>query len=263
MDVVVYGKGVTGSATGAVLESAGLRVHYEDPPKRMQATPRGEPKWVFLCVPTPAGDLLAVVTAVRSATERFPGVPIVIRSTVPPGTLQRLERTHPGAVFVLMPEFLREATALEDAMRKDRAIFATHSDSVAQSFAGLLETISYHSIRRVSVAEAELIKFATNGLIAVKVAFANAIYDLAEATGADFDRILSLLEADGRFTRFGLEVPGRHGRGYAGMCLPKDMAWLDMSLRAFGQDAAAEMIEAIQDYNGDVRDRQEIKEDVA
>ena len=256
VNIVIYGKGVTGFATGTMLENAGCAVFYNDPPKGIHVSAGVEPDWVFICVPTPTGDLSYVRAAARDAAKKYEGVPIVIRSTVPPGTHDILCKDNPQADFVMMPEFLREKTAVEDALRKDRAVFAAPNVYIASRFYRFLLDVGFTGIQEVSVAEAELIKFLTNGLIAVKVAFANVIYSLAQATGADYQTLLSLLEADGRFGMYGLKVPGDHGLGYAGMCLPKDMGWLKLALEQYGIDLGADVIQGIQDYNTELRARQ-------
>lgn len=252
MQIVIFGWGVTGNATGTVFEQAGHEVFYDDPPKGLIPPDGLAPAWVFLCVPTPTGDLSFVRTAAKKAAHKYPGTPIVIRSTVPSGT-HDLVREDTGAIIVMMPEFLREKTAVEDALRKDRAIYATEDDATAEAFNDFLVTTGYTGIMRVPVAEAEIIKFATNCLIATIVSFANVIYSLCEQTGADYETVKAMLASDGRFGSFGLRVPGDHGLGYSGTCLPKDMGWLKDTLSKRGLDLGAELIQNVQDFNEALR----------
>lgn len=252
MQIVIFGRGVTGHATGTVFEQAGHEVFYDDPPKGITPPDGIEPAWVFLCVPTPTADLTFVRTAAKKAAHKYPGTPIVIRSTVPSGT-HDLVREDTGAVVVMMPEFLRELTAVEDALRKDRAIFATEDDGTAEAFGSFLADTGYTGIMRVPVAEAEIIKFATNCLIATIVSFANVIYALCEETEADYETVKAMLASDGRFGSFGLRVPGDHGLGYSGTCLPKDMGWLVDTLSKRGLDLGAELIQNVQNFNEALR----------
>lgn len=226
MRVVIFGMGITGTATGAVFSKRSIAVDYVDPPKLRYAEQlAGKPDFIFLCVPTPTGDMSFVHNALETATKKWQGVPVVIRSTMPPGVIDELSRTY-GALLILMPEFLREAYAVEDALRQDKCVYATRSDIVAKRFATFLQKAGYQTPRRVSVEACEILKTALNSMLAVKVAFANVLYDVAKANHANYDELVNLMVLDGWLHKFGLQVPGRHGRGYSGTCLPKDLGWL-------------------------------------
>lgn len=259
MNIVIFGHGVTGTATGAVFETSGFQVAYIDPPKGEEWVDSFfQPDFVFLCVPTPTGDLSFVENAVKASRVLFPETPIVIRSTIPPGTINYLTEAYPGSTFVLMPEFLREQYAVEDALKRDKAFYATKDDVVAEKMAIMLAKAKYQMHTRVSVEACELVKIALNSMLAVKVAFANVLYDVARANKANYDELVSMMLADGWLSRFGLQVPGRHGRGYSGTCLPKDLGWLIRTVAVLGEDkviASAEAqgwLQALQDYNVDL-----------
>jgi UDP-glucose 6-dehydrogenase len=76
---------------------------------------------------------------------------------------------------------------------------------------------------RMSSDESELVKLAQNGFFAAKVAYFNAIYQLAQATGCNFETVREAVLADGRIAHAHTEVPGHTGLGYSGHCLPKDV----------------------------------------
>lgn len=263
MNIVIFGHGVTGTATGAVFETSGFQVAYIDPPKGEEWVDSGfgfQPDFVFLCVPTPTGNLSFVEDAIQAARILFPKTPIVIRSTIPPGTISYLTETYRGSTFVLMPEFLREQYAVEDALKRDKAFYATHDDAVAEKMAIMLAKAKYQLHTRVSVEACELVKIALNSMLAVKVAFANVLYDVARANKANYDELVNMMLADGWLSRFGLQVPGRHGRGYSGTCLPKDLGWLIRTVDVLGEDKvlssdkAQAWMRLLQGYNRDLLD---------
>lgn len=256
MNVVVYGKGVTGQATAAVFEDAGITVYFDDPPKDIHAPKEIKPDFCFICVPTPTGNLNYVKEAVAKAARDYRQPPIVIRSTIPPGTVAMLNdilRRH-GAHndFIVFPEFLREQYAVEDALKRDKAFYGTKSDRAAEKFAIFLGQAKYQNHRRVSLEAAETVKIALNSMLAVKVAFANVLYGLCKDKGVPYDEVVELMLMDGWLHRFGLQVPGRHGRGFSGTCLPKDLGWLTSLCTASPAPAGTQWLTELQDYNSEL-----------
>ena len=105
----------------------------------------------------------------------------------------------------------------------DRQIigYTRESFTIAQDVMSLLPLAPF--VRIIPVAEAEMIKYFCNCFLAVKVAFANQIYDVCEKVRIDYDLIKESAIADRRFGRSHFEVWHKGSRGYGGMCLPKDM----------------------------------------
>lgn len=251
--VVIFGMGITGTATGAVFKRANFTVDYVDPPKMRhvhQLAQHPTPDFVFFCVPTPTGDMGYVESALGEATKYWPGVPCVLRSTMPPGVLAGLEKTF-HSPMILMPEFLREAYAVDDALRQDKCVYATRHNDIAAQFSYFLQQAGYQLPRRVAVEACEILKVALNSMLAVKVAFSNVLYDVAQANGANYDDLVDLMVTDGWLHKFGMQVPGRHGRGYSGTCLPKDLGWLISYMRKNGIDGQAYLTEMAY-YNADL-----------
>lgn len=193
---------------------------------------------VFLCVGTPSrpdGSIglshleeaaKTVGAGMRSARTRSV---IVVKSTVPPGTTENVVRPilekasgkEIGRDFGLCanPEFLREGSAVEDAMRPDRIVIgasdARSAEVVKKVYAGVRCRRMLTDIRT-----AEMIKYATNAFLATKVSFANELANLCDAFGAlDVDKVVEGMGLDPRInTRF-----LKAGLGFGGSCLPKDV----------------------------------------
>jgi UDPglucose 6-dehydrogenase len=207
---------------------------------------------VFIAVGTPSrrGDGHADLTYVYAAAEEIAGLVdgftvVVTKSTVPVGTGDEIEaivkRVRPDAdvAVVSNPEFLREGAAIEDFKRPDRVVVGTH-DVRAQGVMRELyrplylnETPILFTGRRTS----ELIKYAANAFLAMKITFINEIADLCEAVGADVQQIARGIGLDNRIGSKFLHA----GPGYGGSCFPKDTLALVRTARDAG--APVELIE--------------------
>ena len=177
----------------------------------------------FICVgrpPVGQGDrsLTAVEGAVRElADAATPGIVLVVKSTVPPGTTGRIEdvvrRTRPELDFstVSSPEFLREGHAVEDTLRPDRLVVGSDD---ARGFAVMRELYAPilaagHRMIETDPRTAELSKLASNAFLATKISFANALARVAELAGADVDGVTAIMGAD---PRIGAGLPGCRAR---------------------------------------------------
>lgn len=180
---------------------------------------------VFVCVPTPylkdgAGFDLSFVEETLSwlAGEKV----VVIKSTVLPGTTEMLQKKYPQHKLLMNPEFLTEETADQDMSYPDRQIvgYTEQSQNVAGDLMQLLPLAPFERI--LPSTEAELVKYFGNTWFSVKVSFANQMYDLCQALGTDYDRMVEAAAADKRIGRTHLNVWHKGYRGYGGKCLPKD-----------------------------------------
>jgi UDPglucose 6-dehydrogenase len=188
---------------------------------------------VFIAVGTPArrGDGHADLSYVHAAAEEIAGLiegftVIVTKSTVPVGTGDEIEAIirarRPDADFAVVsnPEFLREGAAIEDFKRPDRIVVGTE-DARAQAVMrelyrplNLNETPILFTGRRTS----ELIKYAANAFLAMKITFINEMADLCEKVGADVQQVARGIGLDNRIGPKFLHA----GPGYGGSCFPKD-----------------------------------------
>jgi UDPglucose 6-dehydrogenase len=246
--VGVIGRGYVGNAVALGLEPV-ADVVFHDPAHAGSASLAAVAARdvVFVCVPTPMGaggqadlsiveDVLATLSAFRTEAA------IVLKSTVPPGTTERLAARHPGLALGVAPEFLRERTSVDDFARPARVVLGWPARLPAGARARVrsLYRARFPAVPIVELAatEAELVKYASNAFFAVKVSFANELAELATALGAGWDAIRAALSLDPRIGDDHLRVPGPDGeRGYGGACLPKDVA----ALLAIAQAAGASL----------------------
>ena len=188
---------------------------------------------VFIAVGTPSrrgdghADLSYVHAAAREIAALIDGFTVVVtKSTVPVGTGDEIEtiirEARPDADFAVVsnPEFLREGAAIEDFKRPDRVVVGLE-DARAQTVMTELyrplylnETPIVFTSRRTS----ELIKYAANAFLAMKITFINEMADLCEAVGADVQQVARGIGLDNRIGSKFLHA----GPGYGGSCFPKD-----------------------------------------
>jgi UDPglucose 6-dehydrogenase len=207
---------------------------------------------VFIAVGTPSrrGDGHADLSYVYAAAEEVAGLVdgftvLVTKSTVPVGTGDEIEaivrRVRPQAdvAVVSNPEFLREGAAIEDFKRPDRVVVGTDDERARAVMRELYrplflnETPIQFTGRRTS----ELIKYAGNAFLAMKITFINEIADLCEAVGADVQQVARGIGLDKRIGAKFLHA----GPGYGGSCFPKDTLALVKTAR--DHQAPVELIE--------------------
>ncbi len=178
----------------------------------------------FICVGTPSlPDGRANLTQVFSAADSLASVlredaVIAIKSTVPPGTAARVRDRLRTAFVASNPEFLRAGSAVLDCQHPDRIVIGTDDDSSARRLTELYRN-SEARVIFMCTRSAELVKYGTNGMLAVRISLMNALADLASAVGADIVDVERGIGADSRVGSEFLEA----GIGYGGSCFPKDL----------------------------------------
>ena len=188
---------------------------------------------VFIAVGTPSrrgdghADLSYVYAVAQEIAPQLDGFTVVVtKSTVPVGTGDEIERiiraARPDAQFAVVsnPEFLREGAAISDFKRPDRVVVGIEDERARAVMAELYRPLSLNETpilftgRRTS----ELIKYAANAFLALKITFINEIADLCEALGADVQQVARGIGLDNRIGSKFLHA----GPGYGGSCFPKD-----------------------------------------
>jgi UDPglucose 6-dehydrogenase len=189
---------------------------------------------VFIAVGTPSrrgdghADLTYVYAAAREIAENLTGPSVIVtKSTVPVGTGDEVERIlaevapDSGAKVVSNPEFLREGAAIEDFKRPDRVVLGTDDEGAREVMRQIYRPLSLNQnapLVFVGRRTSELIKYAANAFLAVKITFINEIADLCEAVGADVQQVSRGIGMDNRIGAKFLHA----GPGYGGSCFPKD-----------------------------------------
>lgn len=180
---------------------------------------------VFLCVPTPqeedgSADLSYVTAAATELGPLLrPDAIVVNKSTVPVGSAAIVaEALGRDDVHVASnPEFLREGTAVHDFLHPDRVVIGASTPEVAGRVADLYGGLDTKYIL-TDTASAEVIKYAANGFLAMKLSFINSVAALCETVGAD---VLAVADGIGTDERIGPQFL-RPGPGWGGSCFPKD-----------------------------------------
>ncbi|MDI7864808.1 UDP-glucose/GDP-mannose dehydrogenase family protein [Rhizobiaceae bacterium n13] len=208
---------------------------------------------VFIAVGTPSrrgdghADLSYVYAAAREIALAVTGFTVIVtKSTVPVGTGDEVERiireTNPAAdvAVVSNPEFLREGAAIADFKRPDRIVIGTEDARAIEVMREVYRPLYLNEApllfceRRTS----ELIKYAANAFLAMKITFINEIADLAERVGADVQKVAKGIGLDKRIGGKFLHA----GPGYGGSCFPKDTVALVKTAQDY--DSPVRLIEA-------------------
>ncbi len=213
---------------------------------------------VFIAVGTPSrrgdghADLSYVYQAARDISAQLKNYAVIVtKSTVPVGTGREVERiihaARPDAEFDVAsnPEFLREGSAIGDFMRPDRIVIGTESERAKEILRRIYRPLSLREtpLLFADLETAELIKYAANAFLALKISYINQISDLCEKVGADVHDVARGIGLDGRIGPKFLHP----GPGYGGSCFPKDTNALMHTAREVG--APLSLVEATVSYN--------------
>lgn len=286
MQIGIVGQGFVGSAIREGLKSFYTVRGYDlDPEKCFNL------KWmnkldevanhsdiVFVCVPTPmrkdgSCDTRILESAIKDLDKacakmgRMATRPIVvIKSTVPPGTTERIskqyvdrENEEPDMHICFSPEFLTEANSFEDFKNQSRIIIGGNgAREVKVMFRKAFPEIPIVITKSET---AEMVKYFINCFLATKVTFANQMYDICQFAGIDYDKVCEYALYDTRIGRSHLAVPGPDGdRGFGGHCFPKDL----LAMIKFAEDDDVENqflidVESANDYYREDRDWEKMK----
>lgn len=192
----------------------------------------------FIAVGTPPGEdgsadlqyVLSVAETIGSVINKF--TVVVDKSTVPVGTAakvsakiqEQLDKRNSSTEFSVVsnPEFLREGAAIEDFMKPDRVVIGTENEQAAKMMQQLYKPFVQSNNKPIMVMDtesAELTKYASNAMLALRISFMNEIANLCEKVGADIENVRRGIGSDFRIGPHFL----RAGIGYGGSCFPKDV----------------------------------------
>ncbi|MEK7090051.1 MAG: hypothetical protein AAB930_00505, partial [Patescibacteria group bacterium] len=179
---------------------------------------------------------------------------VVIKSTVPPGTTESLQKANPKHKLFFNPEFLTEKSAWQDFIKPERQLVgwtlgSREAAAIVLSLLPKAPLASPSNALNLSATEAEIVKYAANVFLARKITFANAVYDLAKYHQADFENIRKAVGADSRIGHSHLDVHHGGYRGYGGFCFVKDTDALISHLENCGLAEAAALFHRDRKFN--------------
>jgi UDPglucose 6-dehydrogenase len=237
----IVGQGFVGSAVYEGMKNHYNVLVYDKDPNKFRNTSGIEEivkscGVVFVCVPTPMRktgecDLLILHKALSEINDwciyQDKEIIVVVKSTIPPGTTDTLNEYYSHCYVVFNPEFLTEANAVEDYKNQNRIIVGgprPYTDIVKRIFE---KAFPKTPIIKTSSTIAEMIKYVTNSFLAMKVSFANEMYQICQALDIDYDKVIEYAKYDDRLGTSHWSVPGPDGDfGFGGHCFPKDVAAL-------------------------------------
>ena len=212
---------------------------------------------VFACLPTPMKksgecDLSILEGTVKEINEFNLGNIVVIKSTVIPGTTDRLNAECANIEIVFNPEFLTEANYIDDFKNQNRIIIGGPRPATTTVKNMFRKVFQKTPIVKTGSKTAESVKYFINCFLATKVSFANEFKQICELADVDYDKVVEYALYDTRIGPTHLSTPGPDGRrGFGGSCFPKDLNALVYFARMNG--LAPTVLEGAWEKNLEVR----------
>ena len=195
---------------------------------------------IFVCVPTPmkkdgscdtsivegvVKDINDIVVE-RQCSNRI----VAIKSTIPPGTTNDLNKECENITVIFNPEFLTEANFIEDFKNQTRIIIGGQRPASTELRQIYSLAFPDATIVKTGSKTAEMVKYMTNTFLATKVSFANEMKQVCDKLNIDYDKVVEYSTYDERLGKSHWAVPGPDGKkGFGGSCFPKDInALLDL-----------------------------------
>lgn len=189
---------------------------------------------IFVCVPTPmkkdgSCDTSIVEAVVKDINDmvvgrNVSGRIVAIKSTIPPGTTNKLNKECENISVVFNPEFLTEANFIEDFKNQNRIIIG--GPRPATTILRQVYSLVFPDVTIVKTGSvtAEMVKYMTNSFLATKVSFANEMKMICDNIDIDYDKVVEYATYDDRLGKSHWSVPGPDGKlGFGGSCFPKDI----------------------------------------
>ena len=266
MKIGIIGQGYVGTAI-----KVGFEPHYQvetydkyDEDKSTCESLRdlvGKCEVMFVCVPTPMNndgschtdiveEVVSDINEIVLETESYPyhiKPIVVIKSTVPPGTTDRLHSKSRGLDVIFNPEFLTEANFLEDFKNQNRIILGGTRKGTNKLRQIYSKVFPHTTIVKTGSKTAEMVKYFINSFLGTKVSFANEMKQICDKIDIDYDKVVEYATYDGRLGKSHWAVPGPDGDyGFGGHCLPKDIS-------AIVNDFGSDLLKSVIDVNDKVR----------
>ena len=224
-------------------------------------------KMIFLCLPTPMNsDRSCHLNIVEDTLQKiddwcdemdFYGLEqrtIVIKSTIPPGTTEKWNQQYKKIDVAFNPEFLTEANSIDDFKNQNIIIIGSTRKVGAKIKSIYSKVFPKVPIIKTSSTIAEMIKYFTNCFLAMKVSYANEMYQICEKLDIDYDKVVEYAVRDERIGTSHLNVPGPDGDfGFGGHCFPKDLNALINLAEKQGLGLDINVLKATLETNNKVR----------
>ena len=216
---------------------------------------------IFVCVPTPMrkdgtcyiGIVEEVIREIDSYSKD--DTIVVIKSTVPPGTTDTMNKNYSNVTVIFNPEFLTEENFLEDFKNQKRIILGGQRNGTNTLRQIYSRVFPHATIVKTGSKTAEMVKYFINNFLATKVSFANEMYKVCEQIDIDYDKVVEYATYDERLGKSHWAVPGPDGdHGFGGHCLPKDLSAIISQFETYG------LLEAVESVNDQVRDNRDWEE---
>ena len=216
---------------------------------------------IFVCVPTPMrkdgtcyiGIVEEVIREIDSYSKD--DTIVVIKSTVPPGTTDTMNKNYSNVTVIFNPEFLTEENFLEDFKNQKRIILGGQRNGTNTLRQIYSRVFPHATIVKTGSKTAEMVKYFINNFLATKVSFANEMYKVCEQVDIDYDKVVEYATYDERLGKSHWAVPGPDGdHGFGGHCLPKDLSAIISQFETYG------LLEAVESVNDQVRDNRDWEE---
>jgi UDPglucose 6-dehydrogenase len=271
MEIGIVGYGVLGKALKYVFEGR-FKIHiydkFQEEYKDITPVVKNS-ELIFVGVPTPMKengeiDLVCVEDALKTISDSvkiqsLKKKPIVVlRSTVIPGTTEKLQKRYPLICIVFNPEFLTEKNFLSDMKNTDRIVIGSSNKNslktVKETYMRIFPKAKYILTETKA---AEMIKYASNVTLASQIMIANELYQICKKLKIDYNTIKETLLIDKRIGR-NINVPGPDGSlGFGGKCFPKDLNALIKLAKQKGYNP--ELLEQVWRTNLKIRKNQDWK----
>lgn len=187
---------------------------------------------IFVCLPTPMNqdgscNIDIVEAVIKKINDTSKDKIVVIKSTIPPGTTDKLNSKYENIIIAFNPEFLTERNAIEDYENQTRIILGGPRPATTKLKQIFSKVFPKAEIIKTDSTHAEMVKYLINTFLSVKVSFANEVYQLCGKLNIDYDKVVEYATHDERLGNSHWSVPGHDGDfGFGGHCFPKDLSAL-------------------------------------